>query len=265
MWLNHPLDVRLSERDLKLIVIFMLWDVGVRLAILALLFSPLFILYFPNPSWVRQTGSYTRICSDSLNQHEYHLILTPLAGFLPPASNSAFNISQPKAGHQQWSCHAVLSEQTLPPQTLSACKAPVIQPWNLPTSQTRSSKSPLSPPPHPCFHYLSFTLLLSVFEHLSIPTFSTDFPQPLLLHSLPPPLPSPPMTSCQGPRDSLSCRIPAAVLMILPPGPDQPEKYSYHFSTEWELSPLQLLCEICVNLPVTVCVVHKHLDLILTY
>lgn len=75
------------------------------------------------------------------------------------------------------------------------------------------------------------------------------------------------MTSCQAPRESLSCGIPAAVLMILPPGPDQREKYTYHFSTERELSPLQRLCEmcfcICVNLHASVYIVHKPLVWIL--
>lgn len=45
--------------------------------------------------------SYTWICADTLNQHKCHLIATPLAESLPPASNSAFDINQPKAGHEQ--------------------------------------------------------------------------------------------------------------------------------------------------------------------
>lgn len=98
------------------------------------------------------------------NQHKCHLIPTPLAESLPPASNSAFDISQPKAGHEQWSCHTVLSRQTLPPQTLSACKASVIQPWNLPTSRNHSITSPL----------LCLSPLTLVFT-----------PSPSLLYSLP--------------------------------------------------------------------------------
>lgn len=98
--------------------------------LLSLLCYAILFLYFIFPP---HHESDTQIHDNTLNQHKCHLILTPLAGSLPPASNSAFNISQPKAGHRQWSCHAVLSKQTLPPKTLSACKAPVIQPWNLPT------------------------------------------------------------------------------------------------------------------------------------
>lgn len=170
--------------------------------------------------------------------------------------------ASPKRGNQQRSCHAVLSVHTPPPQILSACKAPVIQPWNLPASQTRSIPSPLSFSPHPSFHYLSFTLLffvslsISLSLHLYSLTFSCH------LSPFTSPFPCPPMTSCQGPGDSLSCGIPAAVLMTLPPGPDQREKYSYHFSTERELSPLQRpwkyvcvyvrlcmsVCTLCTNI-----------------
>lgn len=146
----------------------------------------LYSIFPPHHDW-------GRLLHDALNQHKCHLIPTPLAGSLPPASNSAFNISQPKAGHQQWSCHAVLSEQTLPPQTLSACKAAVIQPWNLPTSQTRSIISPLSfslPPSAPLFSLpLRHTAILCVLEHLYIATsfFRLSPASPISIHF---PLPS---------------------------------------------------------------------------
>ena len=146
--------------------------------------------------------SNTWIYTDTLNQHKCHFIPTPLAGSLPPASNSAFDISQPKAGHQQWSCHAVLSKQTLPPQTVSACKAPVIQPWNLPTSQTHSIISPLLclSPPTLVFYHLSFIALFSsMFFSISLSpkspfillTFSLLPPLQLLLLSSNDPLPRP--------------------------------------------------------------------------
>lgn len=158
-------------------------------------------------------------------------------------------MSQPKAG--QRSCHAVLSVHTLLPQTLSACKAPVIQPWN--SQQTRSIPSPL--PFSPSFHYLSFTsAFLCVSEHPSVSALTFSY---LLSPFTPPtPFPCPPVTPCQGPGDSLRCGIPSAVLMILPPGPDQPEKYSYHFSPDRELSPRRRLrvgefawvCTLCTNI-----------------
>lgn len=115
------------------------------------------------------------------------------------------------------------------PKTLSACKAPVIQPpENLPTSQTRSIISPLSFSARLCpcislpllhaavrcvFRANSLSPHLSSLFRLTPPSISIH--SPLLLWPL-----------CQASRDSLSCGIPAAVLMILPPGPDQPEKYS---------------------------------------
>lgn len=106
-------------------------------------------------------------------------------------------------------------------------------------------------PPSNCYSQCFWAFLFIPTSFFTLQTFSCLPP----LHALR--LPSPPLTSCQGPRDSLSCGIPAAVLMILPPGPDQPEKYSNHFSTEWELSP-QRLCEMCVNLHVSAYIVHIY-------
>lgn len=176
-------------------------DVCGSLPIPAVLFYSLFIFYFSTPSWVRQTDGNTWIYSDTLNQHKCHLILTPPAGSLPPASNSAFNISQPKAGHQLWSCHAVLSKQTLLPQTLSACKAPVIQPWNLPTSQSHRFTSPL--PSLSLRRLYSLCFWASLSSPTSFLTPRTFFCLPTHLHSLL--LLSTPMTPCQRPRDLLSC------------------------------------------------------------
>ena len=119
------------------------------------------------------------------------------------------------------------------PKTLSACKAPVIQPpENLPTSQTRSIISPLSfsarlcpcislPLLHASVHRIFWNKLSVPASFLTLQTPPHPHPHPISIHS---PLLLWPL--CQASRDSLSCGIPAAVLMILPPGPDQPEKYS---------------------------------------
>lgn len=188
--------------DLKLIL--MVWEVF-TLCVSLLCYFVSSCTFFFHPV-VTQTEAV--IHGFPVIHYTKHLIPVPLAGSLPPASNSAFDISQPKAGHQQWSCHAVLSKQTLPPQTESACKAAVIQPWNLPTSQTHRIVSPLRMAfsTHPCFHHLSFlTLLLSMFVSISLSShlpsvFCLSAASLLSLH-----LSSPPVTSCQSSRDSLSC------------------------------------------------------------
>lgn len=106
---------------------------------------------------------------------------------------------------------------------------PNLKPANFPDSQLHISSVFL---PQPLFSLpLLHPAILYIFEHLSLSLYISSLfglspASPLSIH-----FPSPPLTPCQGPRDSLSCWIPAAVLMILPRGPDQPEKYSYS-STE---------------------------------
>lgn len=100
---------------------------------------------------------------------------------------------------------------------------------NFPESQHRIT-SPLSFSPRPCFHHLSFSALfssmflrISVFQHLlSLFGLSPSSPPPPLCHDL---LPSPSGTHSVVVMAG-DCGIPAAVLMMLPSGQDQPEKYS---------------------------------------
>lgn len=143
---------------------------------------------------------------------------------------------------------------TPPPQTPSACKAPVNPTLKL--ASFPDSQHPITSvflPPHPSFHYLSFTLLFFVFLSISLSLHLYSLTFSCLLSPFTSPFPCPPMTSCQGPGDSLSCGIPAAVLMTLPPGPDQREKYSYHFSTERTLTPTTPLRNMCVCVCVSMC------------
>lgn len=90
---------------------------------------------------------------------------------------------------------AVLSVQAVVPQTPSACKAPVIQPWN--SWQRLTSVSS-------CFHHLSFTLPLFPCISLLLQPNKLFFLS-LIFHLF---LSSSdllwPLTSCQGRRDNLN-------------------------------------------------------------
>lgn len=88
----------------------------------------------------------------------------PLAGSLLPASNYSFNYRQPEARRQHFYPYRQLC-----PETLSACKAPVIQPWNSPHGVTSVSS---------CFHHLSFTLCSCVSVLLHRPKLSCIYSPP---------------------------------------------------------------------------------------
>lgn len=114
------------------------------------------------------------------------------------------------------------------------------------------------PPP------LFSTPLLHIFSHISraflyplISPHSLDVILPSLSTSPSPPLRWP-LAKAPGTHSVVAmaedCGIPAADLMILPPGPDQPEKYSNHFSTERELLPLHRLCEMYMCICIYECV-----------
>lgn len=99
----------------------------------------LFIFYFCFSPSAHRLYSCTLICA--------RCTANPQAGSLLCASNSDFNLSQPEARHQHPSSFIHSGSCA----SNSACKAPVIQPWD---SQHRVTYVSF------CFHHLSFTLSL---------------------------------------------------------------------------------------------------------
>lgn len=106
----------------------------------AILCCSLFLFYFCFSPSAERIYSRMLICA--------RCSANPLAGSPLRASNSAFNYSQPEARHRHPS--SFIRTGSFAP-TLSACKAPVIQPRNSQHRVTSVSS---------CFHRLSFTLSL---------------------------------------------------------------------------------------------------------
>lgn len=249
--------------DLKLIL--MVWEVFTLCVSLLCYFVSSCTFFFHPVVTQTDRRSYTRISSDTLNRASH-------SGSSGWVSTSCIKFSfwyqpaQSGAPAMKLSCCFIQTDSSAPNRVClqSRCN-PTLKLANFPDSQNRITSpngflhpalfsSPLLPnsaPLHVCqyFFILSSSPQSSVFP---LPP-SSPFTFPPLLW---------PLAKAPGIHSvvvmAVDCGIPAAVLMILPAGTDQPEKYSYHFSTEWELSPGQRLCEICVNLDMRV---HKHLNL----
>lgn len=107
----------------------------------------------------------------------------------------------------------LFSKQSQPPSS-------VIQPRNSHTSPTPGFVSPfMCPLPYTLFCHCHFLILFHVFRQRFLALFSI----PLWW----PPAKAPGTSAVVVVAED--CGIPAAVLMILPPRPDQPEIYSYRF------------------------------------
>lgn len=189
--------------DLKLIL--MVWEVF-TLWVSLLCYFVSSCTFFLHPV-VTQTdrGSYTRISSDTLNQASH-------SGSSGWVSTSCIKFSfwyqpaQSGAPAMKLSCCFIQTDSSAPNSVClqSRCN-PSLKLANFPDSQNRIT-SPMAFSTHPCFHHLSFqTLLLSVFVSISLSShlpsvFCLSAASLLSLH-----LSSPPVTSCQSSRDSLSC------------------------------------------------------------
>lgn len=150
----------------------------------------------------------------------------------PPASNSACLIS---ANLKQ------LKLATNPSRSLYSAR------WNQPASSPLPRRSALPSVTSPSHRRLA--RLLCVLQPPRICTGSADDP----LHSpgLTWPLVKPAHPPPRG--DSLSCGIPAAVLMISPCGPSYDGgECIWHFSAYWELltpaTPLQNVAKVCIRM-----------------